>query len=328
VPVLCCVLHLSPAQPSPDQPVSQDASRPHHLPLTPTMYYRHKLQYATQRAYLKECEDNLDAGQCVVYEDFVNYYAIDGSKVYNLVFTIVTMEGGIRHVRWVNNYCTDEGAKKADAYFVRDVWDHNLRSRAEGGTGEFDEFESILRTGDSGPHFHNYKTIWFESTIEQVAHTHTHTHKPSFFFFTLFLTLSSHSSFLSSHTHTHTHTPHTHHTTYTHHHPHTHTTQPTPHTTNELRSTDWSPIVYVLSASDTRTVRSNKQAHDTLDTPQHTTLIFLYPLFPLYIFLFATHTHTYTHTRTQTHTHAHKHTHMRSVTRRVAATMLTSPGWP
>ena len=153
---------------------------------------RHQEQYAAQRKYVKGKEAALADGECVIYEDFVNFYQIDGTKTYNLVFTIVTMEGGVRKVRWLNNYCNDKDSKKADAYFVRDVWDHHLKSKKDGGSGELDEFDHIIRSGESGPHFHNYKTIWFESRISEViltrtstrAHIPTHTHsatQPIFF---------------------------------------------------------------------------------------------------------------------------------------------------
>lgn len=129
---------------------------------------RHKRQYAVQRPFLKSMEKGLKPAECIVYEDFVCSYDINGRKVYNLVFTIVTMEGGQRKVRWLNNYCTDRASNKADWLYVRDVWDHNLKSVSEGGTGEFDEFDRIIRSGDSGPHFHNHKMIWFESCIQKV----------------------------------------------------------------------------------------------------------------------------------------------------------------
>ena len=88
----------------------RESSHHHHPRHHPQ--HRHKMQYVTQRGYMKEREAKLKPGQCVVYEDFVNNYAMDGSKVYNLVFTIVTLEGGVRKVRWVNNYCTDPNTKK------------------------------------------------------------------------------------------------------------------------------------------------------------------------------------------------------------------------
>ena len=71
-------------------------------------------------------------------------------------------------MRWLNNYCTDSASNKSDCYFVRDVWDHHLKSEAAGGSGEFRDFNRITRSGDNGGHFHNTKIIWFESTIEKV----------------------------------------------------------------------------------------------------------------------------------------------------------------
>jgi hypothetical protein len=52
---------------------------------------------------------------------------------------------------------------KQDAYFTRDVWEHHL-----GTSGEFDGFTRIIRTGDSGGSFHNWKTFYYESMIEKV----------------------------------------------------------------------------------------------------------------------------------------------------------------
>lgn len=93
-------------------------------------------------------------------------------------------------MRWLNNYCTDSTSNSSDCYFVRDVWDHHLKGITEHGSGEFEEFNRIIRSGDNAGHFLNAKMIWFESTIKEVA-----SYLVFLFFVPLFLSLCSLSLF-------------------------------------------------------------------------------------------------------------------------------------
>lgn len=138
----------------------------------------------------------------IVYEDFVSQYNKDGKKVNNLVFTIKWRdEQGILRHRYLDNFCSDR-TKKADSFYVRKVWSYHLRTNEilhtlEHGTRQSDgtfipltsehrkqlqnqletlkkttngrfEFEGvthILRTGDSGGHFHSRATMFWESGV-------------------------------------------------------------------------------------------------------------------------------------------------------------------
>ena len=141
--------------------------------------------------------------QVIVYEDFVAQYTYEGKKVNNLVFTIKWRdEGGVLRQRYVDNFCSDK-TKKSDSFYVRKVWAFHLRSREiqhilkqgfqtqpdgtrvditserrsklteeleilkkkTGGRFEFEGVTHILRTGDSGGHFHSRATMLWESSV-------------------------------------------------------------------------------------------------------------------------------------------------------------------
>ena len=125
----------------------------------------------------------------VVYEDFVSQYDIDGKKVNNLVMTVFWRdEAGILQHKYIDNFCADrtivvvKGKKKkhnrCDAYFVINAWELHLGLKPDDGTssGEFDGVTHILRTGDSGPHFHCRKTMAFEAHVQTTHNIHWETH--------------------------------------------------------------------------------------------------------------------------------------------------------
>ena len=43
--------------------------------------------------------------------------------------------------------------------------DHHLKSKAEGGSGFFDDVDTIIQSGDHGPHFSCVQTVYNETTF-------------------------------------------------------------------------------------------------------------------------------------------------------------------
>jgi hypothetical protein len=111
----------------------------------------------------------------IVYEDFVNDHDTENEKVSNLVFTIIWRDHNNNIQRkYVDNVCTDE-TKCCDAFFVRHVWEYHLNNRKD-PTSEFYRVTHILRSGDSGPHFHNRLTIEWESNVQDTYDIEWETH--------------------------------------------------------------------------------------------------------------------------------------------------------
>ena len=139
----------------------------------------------------------------IVYEDFADFYNADGKKILNLVLTIVWCdENGKLQRKYIDNVNSDHirahnpewknkfGKFGSNVMFVKRVWEFLLRpneirmqlkneamsadkkqelqTELAKHVSEFgDEFEGvtdILRTGDSGPHFHNKVNMFFESS--------------------------------------------------------------------------------------------------------------------------------------------------------------------
>ena len=139
----------------------------------------------------------------IVYEDFADFYNADGKKILNLVLTIVWCdENGKLQRKYIDNLNSDHirahnpewkekfGKFGSNVMFVKRVWEFLLRpneirtqlkneamsadkkqellTELAKHVSEFgDEFEGvtdILRTGDSGPHFHNKVNMFFESS--------------------------------------------------------------------------------------------------------------------------------------------------------------------
>ena len=162
---------------------------------------RHKEQFDSQRKFIKKLRDDLPARtperwEVVVYEDFVSDFNSDGGKIAMLVLTIEWNDENGHPVRkFVDNVCSDS-SRTADSFYVRHVWrwhleinrlDHLLKQggltldekekieaertellkkRKDFGS-EFRGVTRIVRTGDSGPHFHSRFTMEFESTAHE-----------------------------------------------------------------------------------------------------------------------------------------------------------------
>ena len=131
-------------------------------------YKTHVQQYETCRAEVQRDEEMLRFGdrKCIVYRDFVNMYNEKGEKVINLILTKLTRgEDGELIVQKINNFSTDRKTAGCDAFFVADVMDHHLKSKAQGGSGFFDDVTEIIQSGDHGPHFSCVETVYNESTF-------------------------------------------------------------------------------------------------------------------------------------------------------------------
>lgn len=147
---------------------------------------RHEEQMETQREYIIQREKELKPGgsEVIVYEDFVAQYNLEGKKVANLVFVVIWRdEEGNTQRKYIDNYCSDH-SKKQDSMFVEHVWAWHLRPNeirnrlAQTGPSRIDDKERekllselqqrekvaaeefkgvthIIRTGDSGGHFHS-----------------------------------------------------------------------------------------------------------------------------------------------------------------------------
>jgi hypothetical protein len=154
---------------------------------------RHMEQYRTQRQYLQERERMLPKKspgdfRVIVYEDFVAQFDTSGQKVINLVFTFLWRdENGALQRKYINIFHTDgktnsDKKRKQDSAFVIQVWKFHLEIRkyqragddaalkaavSKGLSVEFSEVTHILRTGDSGSHFHALVNVAFESSVYQ-----------------------------------------------------------------------------------------------------------------------------------------------------------------
>ena len=139
----------------------------------------------------------------IVYEDFADFYNADGKKILNLVFTIVWCNAnGLLQRKYIDNLNSDHirahnkewkekyGKFSSNAMFVKRVWEFLLRPNeilqqlknealsepekvkllaefaklANECGNEFEGVSDILRTGDSGGHFHNRVNAVFESS--------------------------------------------------------------------------------------------------------------------------------------------------------------------
>ena len=139
----------------------------------------------------------------IVYEDFADFYNEDGKKILNLVFTIVWCdEHGKLQRKYIDNLNSDHirahkkgwrnefGKFGSNVMYVKRVWEHllrpnEIRTQLKNETmsedkkkellielekhvndhgDEFNGATDILRTGDSGGHFHNKVNMLFESS--------------------------------------------------------------------------------------------------------------------------------------------------------------------
>ena len=65
----------------------------------------------------------------------------------------------------IHNFNADK-QDGCDSFFVADVFDHHLKSTADGGSGLFDDVSDIILSGDHGPHFASVQTLWNESQFQ------------------------------------------------------------------------------------------------------------------------------------------------------------------
>jgi hypothetical protein len=127
-------------------------------------YEAHVKQFAICRPYVNEVVTNLKPGECMMFRDFVNQYATDGTKIGNLQLVVLyrtKVDSLVRQLK-VSNF---NRKPTTDWFFVRDVMDFHLRGKDNGGSGLFDKFERIYISGDHGAHFSAKQNINFESTI-------------------------------------------------------------------------------------------------------------------------------------------------------------------
>jgi hypothetical protein len=123
-------------------------------------YRTHLRQFEKCRPLVKEVQDNLKPGECLIYRDFVNQYTSDG-KCINLVLVLLWRERELQelNILKIHNVCTDRIHGGADSYFVAAVFKHHLESAL------FERFHTIFISGDHGPHFTSAQTIYNESTF-------------------------------------------------------------------------------------------------------------------------------------------------------------------
>ncbi len=130
----------------------------------------HREQYLVQRDHIKWLSTQLKQGEALVYQDFSSSYdklRTTRNRTVNLIFSIVEMGPyGRITIRYLCNIVTHKDFTKEDSYYVADVWDHHLRKDGK-GSDEFKNIHKIIRTGDSGSHFHCFSTIFFESHIQE-----------------------------------------------------------------------------------------------------------------------------------------------------------------
>ena len=161
----------------------------------------HEHQMETQRKFVQDEESSLPRKQpglfkIIVYQDFVAQNDHNGDKVSDLIFTVIWRdEKGDFQKKYIDNYCCDK-SRIQDQWFTRFAWsahlkvnqfDHRVRqaraigdgSRADelqqecdmylskGGSIEFRNVTHVLRTGDSGGHFHAKGQLLFESSMFQ-----------------------------------------------------------------------------------------------------------------------------------------------------------------
>ena len=108
------------------------------------------------------------SGAYVVYQDYISWYSENGTKMNDLVFTIVTRRtDGELQYEYVHNIMRCEHSSATTRY----VWDYHLRSEGQGGSGEISGLPGPgIRTGDGGGDFQNYDCIFAESWYVVCVH--------------------------------------------------------------------------------------------------------------------------------------------------------------
>lgn len=127
----------------------------------------HLIKFQVQRKELKELETNIPKGTVLVLEDYCSRYQSDGTKMANLILTLIYSKNGkiVREYHDTFSYGSQEDVGnrkergKQDRYMYRDVWLNHLKN------GIFDAFDTIIKSGDNGGSLKNYDTYWFSSTL-------------------------------------------------------------------------------------------------------------------------------------------------------------------
>ena len=130
-------------------------------------YQIHLKQLQTCRPRVIEAAEHLTIRQCLVYRDFVNQHNVQGRKINNFVLVVLyrETEGGELLTFNLSNIIEFDKKGSCDAYFVADVFTFHLKSIANGGSGLFERFDTIIISGDHGPHFSSAETVYNESTF-------------------------------------------------------------------------------------------------------------------------------------------------------------------
>jgi hypothetical protein len=125
----------------------------------------HAKQVKNCRKNLREIEQKLKKGECLIFRDFVNNQTDQMSKIKNLVLVLLwkNVDDGELHVRKISNYCSDKESSSTDAGFVKHVFKFHLDKHAS--SGEFAGFTKLIIAGDHGSHFSALETILHESTF-------------------------------------------------------------------------------------------------------------------------------------------------------------------
>jgi hypothetical protein len=166
----------------------------------------HLHQFSTQRRCLQQIEDDLpdksrEQWKVLVYEDFYSQYSEKpqniGNKVNTLAFTIKWKGEDKQDKKLFMDFICSDKSNGADSYFVIQVWNILLQVNKEehelskttlseaDRKSKMDDIEKrlstgeligvlrgvthIVRSGDSGPHFHSRVNYHWESSV---WHTH------------------------------------------------------------------------------------------------------------------------------------------------------------
>ena len=113
-----------------------------------------------------QIEENLIAGDCVMYRDFVAAYNCEGRKIQNFVFVVLyrTVPNGPLLTYKFNNICDNKETQSADPAYFADVFcDFFKRNLCD-----FFKRHNITRVYLSGDHgFSSIQTLYNESLFKE-----------------------------------------------------------------------------------------------------------------------------------------------------------------
>lgn len=130
-------------------------------------YQIHQKQLETCRECVINASTDLKIGECLVYRDFVNQHNEEGKKINNFVLVVLyrEVEGGPLLPHNISNIIEFANDGSCDSYFVADAFIFHLKKKEQGGSGLFEPFQTIIISGDHGPHFSSAETVYHESTF-------------------------------------------------------------------------------------------------------------------------------------------------------------------